>query len=354
LPELSNRQVFAEISALTTEAVNPRTVDLDRRTVREVLTLINDEDQSVPGAVQREIDAIAHAVELVVARLERGGRLFYVGAGTSGRLGVLDAAECPPTCGTDPTLVQGIIAGGHQAVWRAIEGAEDEIDAAPAALVAQEVGPADVVVGLAASRRTPFVVAALRHARQVGAGTILVAMNATDQSQPASPDASGSATEAKAKATVDETPSGSPEAPASGAPSSGPASLPELEVDVAICPIVGPEVVMGSTRMKSGTAQKLILNMISTATMVRLGKVYGNLMVDLRATSRKLAERAKRLVMMTTNVDYDTATRLLEEAGGRVKTAIVIGHLGVKREEAEARLARAGGLVRRALEEERS
>jgi len=309
-----DRQVFDEISGLVTEAVNPRTANLDLKSIPEILALINDEDQTVPGAVRREIDAIARAVELVVGRLARGGRLFYIGAGTSGRLGVLDAAECQPTFGTDPKLVQGLIAGGHEALWRAVEGAEDEAEAAPAALVERGVGPADVVVGVAASRRTPFVLAGLRHARQVGAGTVLVAMNAAH-----SPGAGGG----------------------------------ELEVDVAICPVVGPEVIMGSTRMKAGTAQKLILNLISTASMICLGKVYGNLMVDLRATSRKLAERAKRLVMMTVGVDYDGAAQLLEQAGGSVKTAIVIGRLGVTREEAETRLQAAQGWVRRALGEDR-
>lgn len=309
-----DRQVFDEISGLVTESVNPRTANLDLKSIPEILALINDEDQTVPGAVRREIAAIARAVELVVGRLTRGGRLFYIGAGTSGRLGVLDAAECPPTFGTDPKLVQGLIAGGHEALWRAVEGAEDEAEAAPAALAEHGVGPADVVVGVAASRRTPFVLAGLRHARQVGAGTVLVAMNAAH-----GPGAGGG----------------------------------ELEVDVAICPVVGPEVIMGSTRMKAGTAQKLILNLISTASMVCLGKVYGNLMVDLRATSRKLAERAKRLVMMTVGVDYDGAAQLLEQAGGSVKTAIVIGRLGVTREEAEARLQTAQGWVRRALGEDR-
>ncbi len=314
MPDVSDREIFAELSGLTTEAVNPRTTDLDRRAVRDILALINDEDQTVPLAVRRELDAIARAVDLIVGRLIQGGRLFYVGAGTSGRLGVLDAAECPPTFGTDPELVQGIVAGGSGALVRAVEGAEDSTDEARAVLDARGVGARDVVVGLAASRRTPFALAALRHARALGAGTVLVAMN------------TGVVGEAAAAGN-------------------------DLAVDVAICPEVGPEVIMGSTRMKAGTAQKLILNMISTATMVRLGKVYGNLMVDLRATSRKLAERAKRLIMMTCNVDYETAARLLAAANGRVKTAIVVGRLGVSPEEAEARLAAAGGFVRPALGE---
>jgi N-acetylmuramic acid 6-phosphate etherase len=311
MPDRSDREIFAELSGLTTEAVNPRTADLDCRSVPEILALINDEDETVPRAVRREIDAIARAVDLVVDRISSGGRLFYVGAGTSGRIGVLDAAECPPTFGTDPELVQGLIAGGAPALVRAVEGAEDQVDEAPAALAACGLTARDVVVGLAASRRTPFVVSALRHARAMGAGAVLVAMNA-----------------------------------AAAAP------RPEFEVDIAICPDLGPEVIMGSTRMKAGTAEKIILNMISTAAMVRLGKVYGNLMVDLRATSRKLTERAKRLVMMTCQVDYDGATQLLAEAGGSVKTAIVIGRLGVVREEAESRLAAAAGFVRRALGEE--
>jgi len=311
MPERSDREIFAELSGLTTEAVNPRTADLDCRSVAEVLALINDEDETVPRAVRREIESIARAVELIVDRISCGGRLFYVGAGTSGRIGVLDAAECPPTFGTDPELVQGVLAGGPPALLGAVEGAEDAAAEAPAALAARRVAARDVVVGLAASRRTPFVVAALAHARAVGAATVLVAMNASD----AVPQA-------------------------------------EFPVDVAISPHLGPEVIMGSTRMKSGTAQKLILNMISTAVMVRLGKVYGNLMVDLRATSRKLAERSKRLVMMTCQVDYERAAELLTAADGSVKVAIVIGRLGVTREDAELRLAAAAGFVRRALGEE--
>jgi N-acetylmuramic acid 6-phosphate etherase len=316
MPELSDRDVFAEIAALTTEAVNPRTTDLDSRSLREVLALLNDEDQTVPLAVRSELEAIARAVELVVARLRQGGRLIYLGAGTSGRLGVLDAAECPPTFGTDPGLVRGIIAGGAAALQGAVEGAEDNAEAGAAALAQLDLRPVDVVVGIAASRRTPFVVAGLRYARTVGAGTVLVSTNRLPNA-----------------------------APASGH------GITAEDVDVAVCPQVGPEAIMGSTRMKSGTAQKLVLNMISTASMVALGKVYGNLMVDLRATSRKLAERGKRLVMMTTGSDYDQAAELLRAAGGRVKVAIVMARLRVDIADAEARLAAAEGHVRRAIGE---
>jgi N-acetylmuramic acid 6-phosphate etherase len=316
MPELSDRDVFREISALTTEAVNPRTKGLDSRPLREVLALLNDEDQSVPLVVRGQLEAIARAVELTVERLRRGGRLFYLGAGTSGRLGVLDAAECPPTFGTDPGLIRGLIAGGSVALERAVEGAEDNVETAPAALAAHGLRAEDVVIGIAASRRTPFVVAGLRFARAQGAGTVLLSTNAL---------------------------------PADSAAGHG---LALGEVDVAICPEVGPEAIMGSTRLKSGTAQKLVLNMISTATMVELGKVYDNLMVDLRATSRKLAERGKRLVMMTTGCDYDQASALLEAAGGRVKVAILMRRLGVEPAEAERRLEAADGRVRRALGEE--
>jgi N-acetylmuramic acid 6-phosphate etherase len=315
MPELSDRDVFQEISALTTEAVNPRTTDLDSRSLREVLALLNDEDQTVPMAVRAELEAIARAVELVVARFRQGGRLIYLGAGTSGRLGVLDAAECPPTFGTDPGLVRGILAGGPAALEGAVEGAEDNQEAGAAALARAGLNPQDVVVGIAASRRTPFVVAGLRFARQVGAGTVLISTNVL------------------------------PKAAAAGGQ-----GITAEDVDVAICPQVGPEAIMGSTRMKSGTAQKLVLNMISTASMVQLGKVYGNLMVDLRATSRKLAERAKRLVMMTTGSDYERAAELLQAAGGRVKVAILMARLHVEPAEAEARLEAAGGQVRKALE----
>jgi N-acetylmuramic acid 6-phosphate etherase len=241
-----------------------------------------------------------------VAAFREGGRLIYVGAGTSGRLGVLDAAECPPTFGSPPDVVVGVIAGGPAALVRAAEGAEDRAEEGERGMVDLGVGPRDMVIGLAASRRTPFVVAALAKARSAGARTGYV--TCTPRAEFA------------------------------------------LDVDVAICPEVGPEAIMGSTRMKSGTAQKLVLNMITTAAFVRMGKTYENMMVDLMATSEKLVERSRRTVMTVTGCDYATAARSLEEAGKSVKTAIVMLKLSCSRPEAEGRLERAGGFVRAALE----
>ncbi|MFI5371422.1 MAG: N-acetylmuramic acid 6-phosphate etherase, partial [Candidatus Eisenbacteria bacterium] len=259
----------------------------------------------VPEAVARELPAIARAVELVVRSFAEGGRLIYVGAGTSGRLGVLDASECPPTFGSDPDMVHGVMAGGLGALVRAVEGAEDREDEGEKAMRQLAVGPRDTVIGLAASRRTPFVVAALGVARELGARTGYVTCT--------------------------------------------PRREFTLEVDVAICPEVGPEVLMGSTRMKCGTAQKLVLNMITSTAFVRCGKVYENMMVDLMATSRKLVERSRRTVMTVTGVDYDTAARAIEDAGKSVKTAIVMLELGCPREEAQRRLAAAHGFVRVAI-----
>jgi N-acetylmuramic acid 6-phosphate etherase len=298
---------FEEFARLATEQRNPRTLDLDTLDVGGLLERISAEDRTVPEAVAKEIPSIARAVELVVASLRAGGRLIYVGAGTSGRLGVLDASECPPTFGSEPEMVQGVIAGGYGALVRAVEGAEDRAAEGEQAMIKCGVDSKDTVIGLAASRRTPFVVAALARARALGARTAFV--TCTPRAEFA------------------------------------------LEVDVAICPEVGPEVLMGSTRMKSGTAQKLVLNMITTAAFVRLGKAYENMMVDLMATSEKLVERSRRTVMTVTGADRDTAARVIEEAGGSVKTAIVMLQRGCPRAEAEARLARAGGFVRAALGE---
>ena len=302
---MDERTRHEEFARLATEQRNPRSADLDRLEVRALLDLISSEDRTVPDAVARELPAIAKAVELVVASFREGGRLIYVGAGTSGRLGVLDASECPPTFGSDPEQVQGVMAGGHTALVRAVEGAEDREQEGEAAMLEKRVGPKDTVIGLAASRRTPFVVAALRVARRLGARTAYV--TCTPRSEFA------------------------------------------LDVDVAICPEVGPEVLMGSTRMKAGTAQKLVLNLITTTAFVRMGKVYENMMVDLMATSQKLVERSRRTVMTVANVDYETAARAIEDAGKSVKTAIVMLRLGCPREEAELRLREAHGFVRGAI-----
>jgi N-acetylmuramic acid 6-phosphate etherase len=298
---------FEEFARLATEQRNPNTRDLDTLEIPDILRRISAEDRGVPDAVAREIEPIARAAELVAEALRAGGRLIYVGAGTSGRLGVLDASECPPTFGTPPEMVQGVIAGGHGALVRAVEGAEDRAAEGARAVAELGVGARDMVIGLAASRRTPYVVAAVEAARERGARTGFVTCT--------------------------------------------PRGEFDLPVDVAICPVVGPEVLMGSTRMKAGTAQKLVLNMITTAAMVRLGKVYENMMVDLMATSEKLVERSRRTVMIVTGVSYDEASRAIEAAGKSVKTAIVMIRARCPRADAEERLRRAGGFVRRALEE---
>jgi N-acetylmuramic acid 6-phosphate etherase len=301
----SGRAIFRELSGLVTEQRNPRSRNLDRLSTIQILRLMNAEDRRVPAAVGREIPHIARAVDLIVERVARGGRLFYVGAGTSGRLGVLDATECPPTFGTPRTLVQGIIAGGRRALVRSVEGAEDDPTAAQAALRKKRLTADDIVVGIMASRRTPYAVGGLEYGRKVGAATIAVTAN--------------------------------------------PAGGTTLRCDVIIAPRVGPEVLTGSTRLKAGTAQKLVLNMLTTAAMVRTGKVYENLMVDLRTASRKLEERTKRVFMNVTGASYEETGRWLKRAGGSLKVAIVMRRAKVTRAEAERRLKEAEGWVREAI-----
>ena len=299
--------LFDQLQDLATEQKNPHSTHIDTASVGEILRVINTEDHKVPVAVRRELPYVAEAVKIVVEAFRNGGRLFYVGAGTSGRLGVVDASECPPTFGTDPEMVQGVIAGGKKAVFRSQEGAEDVPEAGAKALEKHGVTSNDVVCGIASSGRTPFVVGAVEHARdEIGGPTLFVT-------------------------TV-------------------PREELDVNPDVAICPVVGPEVIMGSTRMKSGTAQKLVLNMITTAAMVRLGKVYENMMVDLRRTSDKLVERGIRTVMMVTGVDYDEADAVLDRCDGHVKTAIVMLLAEVDVEEAHRRLEETDGFVRPAIE----
>jgi N-acetylmuramic acid 6-phosphate etherase len=289
-----------------TERRNPRSAAIDLASPLEIVELMNAEDRTVSDAVATQRDAIATAIEAVEAVFRGGGHLFYVGAGTSGRLGILDASECPPTFGTDPELVQGIIAGGRAAVFRSQEGAEDRPDAGGKALHEHGVASRDAVVGIAASGSTPFVRGALAHARTLGARTIVIACTPLDD---------------------------------------------ELlgVVDIAIVPITGPEVVTGSTRLKAGTATKMVLNMITTGAMIRLGKTYGNLMVDLQATNLKLKDRSERILVEVCGIARDDARKLLANAGGRVKTAIVMQKLGVSKEEAERKLDEAGGLIRRVV-----
>lgn len=293
------------LSSLTTEARNPRTTDLDTMSVGEILEAMNAEDQNVPRAVHDALPDIARAVELITTSLQAGGRLIYLGAGTSGRLGLLDAVECPPTFNTRPEQVRALLAGGEVAFTQAVEGAEDSAEAAIADIDDAHIGPLDTVVGLAASGRTPYVIAGLDHARALGASTVSVACN-----RPA---------ECSAHA------------------------------DVAIEVETGAEVLTGSTRLKAGTAQKLVCNMLSTAAMVQAGKTYQNLMVDMRPTNAKLADRAERIVAAAAEVDRSAAAAALVSAGGHVKTAIVMLLTGTSQREAAALLRDADGFVRRAV-----
>ena len=302
--------IETSLGLLMTEARNPLTRDLDNLSAIDLVKLINSEDAKVAHAVGEVAESIAQAIDVIADRLARGGRLIYVGAGTSGRLGVLDAVECPPTFNTDPDRVVGLIAGGPQGLVRAVEGAEDSSQAGQQDL--QDIGltGADVVVGIAASGRTPYVIGALDYARASGAFTIGFSCNR--------------------KATIIR------------------------HADLSIIPLVGPEVLSGSTRLKAGTATKMVLNMLTTGAMVRLGKTYSNLMVDLRATNIKLAERAGRIIEALTGCSGPEARELLERCGGEVKTAVVSRQLGVSAELARSRLRAVGGHLRRALESELS
>ena len=302
-----SKKVFDQIKSLITESRNPKTSRIDSLSTADILKLINSEDKTVPQIVEKQIPRIAKAVELLVKTFRAGGRLFYIGAGTSGRLGVLDAAECPPTFGTDPKMIRGIIAGGYKTLIRSKEGVEDNFNAAGKDLAKVKLNKKDILVGIAASRRTPYVLGGLKHAKKIGCKTIFIYCN-----------------------------------PHLTSPI-------KIKVDVEIPLIVGPEVIMGSTRMKAGTAQKLVLNMLSTTAMIKLGKVYQNMMVDLKATSQKLVERSKRTIMIVTGVDYRTASEYLKKADGSVKTALVMILAKADKKEAQRRLAKSDGFVRRAL-----
>lgn len=299
---------FADLP--TTEQNNPETLQIDQCDTRRILELINQEDQSVPAAVAREIASIAKAVDGIVACMSKGGRLIYVGAGTSGRLGVLDASECVPTFGTPPELVVGIIAGGKRALVEAIEGAEDDEQMGIDDIDSYHISQNDAVVGIAASGRTPYVLAAVREAKSRGAYTIGVC-NVKDS------------------------------------------CLSQI-VDVAIEVETGPEVIMGSTRMKAGTAQKMVLNMLSTSAMIQLGKVYQNYMVDLSATNHKLHSRALRMICALADVDLSTAQKALSEADGQLKVAILSLKTGMDVHEAAALLAKHNGALRAALESQQN
>ncbi|RZU41582.1 N-acetylmuramic acid 6-phosphate etherase [Edaphobacter modestus] len=296
------------LAALSTEARNPRTTNIDQLSTLEMVTIMNQEDQAVPLAVATQLPQIARAIDEIAARFEKGGRLFYIGAGTSGRLGVLDASECPPTFSVPPTLVQGLIAGGDSALRKSSEKSEDSREQGAADLLAAgfgKDGAPDTLVGIAASGRTPFVIGAMEQSKKLGLLTISLTCVANS--------------------------------PVSSSPMAAIA-------DIAIAPVTGPEVVTGSTRLKAGTATKLVLNMLSTGVMIRTGAVYGNLMVNVQATNEKLVDRAQRIIAEATGVDRATAAKLLEEAGS-VKVAIAMQKLGLDRTDAEAKLNAVNGVL---------
>ncbi|MCM1950173.1 MULTISPECIES: N-acetylmuramic acid 6-phosphate etherase [Streptomyces] len=298
-------ELRAQLATLTTEAFRPELAEIDRLSTLEIARTMNGEDQSVPAAVARELPAIAAAIDATAERMARGGRLLYLGAGTAGRLGVLDASECPPTFNTDPSQVVGLIAGGPSAMVQAVEGAEDSKELAAADLDALGVGPDDTVVGISASGRTPYAIGAVEHARTLGALTIGLSCN-TDSALAAA-----------------------------------------AEHGIEVVP--GPELLTGSTRLKAGTAQKLVLNMISTITMIRLGKTYGNLMVDVRASNEKLRARSRRIVALATGAPDEQIEAALTAAEGEVKNAILIILADVDAATAAQRLRDSHGHLRAAL-----
>ena len=302
--------IKTSLEQLTTEARNPLTRELDNLSALEIVNLINSEDAKIAGAVAEVSESIAQAIEVIADRLSRGGRLIYVGAGTSGRLGVLDAVECPPTFNTEPELVIGLIAGGPKGLVRAVEGAEDSREMGRQDLQEIALGDLDVVVGIAASGRTPYVKGALDYARDTGAFAIGFSCN-------------------QGAEIIDH-------------------------ADLSIIPVVGPEVLSGSTRLKAGTATKMVLNMLTTGAMVRMGKTYSNLMVDLQATNAKLGERAQGIVAAVTACTHAEARELLGRCNGEVKTAIVAQNLNMSPGEARARLSSVNGHLRKALESIRS
>lgn len=303
-----NEALFEELRVLETEQRNPDTLSIDLADSTEIVRLINRADQDVAGHVALRSSEIAQAIDLVHAALAAGGRLLYVGAGTSGRLGVIDAAECPPTFGTEPWQVQGLMAGGEAAMFVAQEGAEDSEEKGKSDLRAMKVDSRDVICGLAASGRTPYVLGALEYAKTVGAATVMVCCV--------------SAQRVKHGGSID------------------------IMIDVP----VGQEVIMGSTRMKSATAQKMVCNMITTGAMIRSGKIYENVMVDLKLTNLKLVERARRIIMMFTRFPYEECARLLDDADGHVKTALVMGLSGRDKRSSVALLKEHNGFIRAALQ----
>ncbi len=292
---------------MTTEQPNPNSTDIDNLSTTDIVTTINREDAKVALAIEKAIPNIAEAVDAITQSIQNGGRLIYVGAGTSGRLGILDAVECVPTFSTSPELVQGLIAGGEKALVTAVEGAEDYREHGKRDLMNLELGSTDIVCGIAASGRTPYVIGALEYAKSINTKTIALACNV-------------------------------------------PSAILDI-ADIAIGVEVGPEVITGSTRMKSGTAQKMVLNMLSTGTMIKLGKVYGNLMVDVKVTNQKLADRASRLVMKIAEVDKIEADNLLKQSNNEVKTAVVMHKHNISAEEARTLLNQANGSLRQVIDQ---
>lgn len=291
---------------LLTEQRNPASIDIDKKSTEEIIRIINEEDKKIAYAVEKEISKISKAVDLIVDSIKKGGRLFFIGAGTSGRLGVLEAAEIPPTFGVNSDLVQGIIAGGIEALYKSVEEVEDDRDAGIKDLLSRGFTSKDILVGISASGRTPYTIAALEFAKKIGAKTIGITCN----------------------------------------PNSEMAKIADITIEA----IVGPEVITGSTRMKAGTAQKMILNMLTTTAMIKLGKVYENFMVDLRAVNEKLRERAKRIVMAITGISYEEADRIINMAQGNVKAAIIMIKVKVSYEEALRLLEKSEGILRKAIE----
>ncbi|HAU5070180.1 TPA: N-acetylmuramic acid 6-phosphate etherase [Clostridioides difficile] len=290
---------------LVTEGRNKNTLQIDKEDTLGIIELINNEDKTVAYAVEEQKESIAKAVDIIVDRMKQGGRLFYIGAGTSGRIGILDATECPPTYGVDFELVQAIIAGGNQAIFKAVEGAEDDKELGKQDIIDRGVTSKDVICGIAASGRTPYVIGAMEYAKELGCAVLSITMN--------------------------------------------PNSEMSKKADLPINIIVGAEVIMGSTRMKSGTAQKMVCNMLTTASMVKMGKVYSNLMVDVKTSNEKLVERAKRIIMIATNVEYNVAEKFLEEADNSVKLAIFMIKSGLDKDSAKNILDRQEGYISEAL-----
>lgn len=295
------------IMKLNTEQRNPKTMNIDLMSTEEIITVINQEDTLVPNAIAKEIPVIAEVVDKVVDSFKKGGRLIYIGAGTSGRLGILDASECPPTYGTDPEMVIGILAGGNKAVTEAVEGAEDDLEQGKKDLINIHLTAKDTVVGIAASGRTPYTIGALHYANEIGATSVSIACSKDS--------------EMEAIATY------------------------------SIAPIVGPEVVTGSTRMKAGTAQKLVLNMLTTASMVKMGKVYGNLMVDVQMTNEKLHKRAENIIKMATGASDEETKQALKDQNYHTKAAILQIMTGLKGQAASDLLTKHAGYIRNAINE---